>query len=423
MFTKYEYTKSWLNPSDFPTVETDETQVRKDLQCLHDETKLAIWALIDALSSEDGAAGIGTTEGTNLQQIVTQLLQTAHEHDDTEELERICDAFRGFSVTETLTDDSTLIPTAKAVLDQMKTSGMADMLRSVYDPTGKMCDIFAYADNAAADRAPLEHDHDDKAPLYHNHSASDLTGGILPLKYGGTGGATADEARYNLKAAASSHSHAAGDITSGFIPLNRGGTGTSVSMVNAPANAIIKKDSVGTHLYYTPTANGAFYATSSGGVAKFGTLPIAQGGTGATSAAAARTNLEVAPAKPSTSSSYSNCYWRTVDSMVEWINPPLVLGTEYRTSERWNNKPVYTKLVDCGTVTNGTTVTFTEESIHTIRFAGFTLAGALPILLEDHFSGNWKLWCFVKDNEVEIYMGSMYPSGERVYIQVWYIKS
>lgn len=33
----------------------------------------------------------------------------------------------------------------------------------------------------------------------------------------------------------------------------------------------------------------------------------------------------------------------------EWVNPPLVPGTEYRTTKRWNNKAVYVKLVDMGT--------------------------------------------------------------------------
>ncbi len=32
----------------------------------------------------------------------------------------------------------------------------------------------------------------------------------------------------------------------------------------------------------------------------------------------------------------------------EWINPPMDLGTEYRTTERYLGKPVYVKLVDCG---------------------------------------------------------------------------
>lgn len=39
------------------------------------------------------------------------------------------------------------------------------------------------------------------------------------------------------------------------------------------------------------TASGALFATSTNGAAKFGTLPIAQGGTGATTAAAAKANI------------------------------------------------------------------------------------------------------------------------------------
>lgn len=32
----------------------------------------------------------------------------------------------------------------------------------------------------------------------------------------------------------------------------------------------------------------------------------------------------------------------------EYMNPPMLFGVEYRTTERWNGKPVYTKLVDLG---------------------------------------------------------------------------
>lgn len=36
----------------------------------------------------------------------------------------------------------------------------------------------------------------------------------------------------------------------------------------------------------------------------------------------------------------------------EWVNPPMELGVEYRTTERWMGKPVYVKVVDCGTLPN-----------------------------------------------------------------------
>lgn len=87
-------------------------------------------------------------------------------------------------------------------------------------------------------------------------------------------------------AAPSSHSHAASNITSGTLGVARGGTGKATHSANAVltgngANAVNN----------VATASGAFYATSANGAAKFGTLPVAQGGTGATNAATALANL------------------------------------------------------------------------------------------------------------------------------------
>ena len=36
----------------------------------------------------------------------------------------------------------------------------------------------------------------------------------------------------------------------------------------------------------------------------------------------------------------------------EWVNPPMVPDVEYRTTERYNGKPVYVKLIDFGTLPN-----------------------------------------------------------------------
>ena len=38
---------------------------------------------------------------------------------------------------------------------------------------------------------------------------------------------------------------------------------------------------------------------------------------------------------------------------VEWANPPMEIGVEYRTTKRHNGKPVYTKLIDFGALSNG----------------------------------------------------------------------
>lgn len=79
----------------------------------------------------------------------------------------------------------------------------------------------------------------------------------------------------------------------GVLPTAQGGVGTN-ELTDAPSHAIIRKAGDGTDkLHYTATASGAFFATGTNSSAKFGTLPIAQGGTGATSASNAVTNLGI----------------------------------------------------------------------------------------------------------------------------------
>lgn len=93
--------------------------------------------------------------------------------------------------------------------------------------------------------------------------------------------------------AAKTHEHDAADVASGTLPLARGGTGAALS---STANAIIRYSSNSAKFSSTATKNGALYATSSNGSPQFGTLPIAQGGTGATDAATALANIGAAAA-------------------------------------------------------------------------------------------------------------------------------
>lgn len=80
----------------------------------------------------------------------------------------------------------------------------------------------------------------------------------------------------------------AGTITS-TLPVSLGGTGKT-AFTNTNGVVTAAGTSTG-DLTAVATKNGALYATSSGGVASFGTLPIAQGGTGATTQTSAFHNL------------------------------------------------------------------------------------------------------------------------------------
>lgn len=81
-----------------------------------------------------------------------------------------------------------------------------------------------------------------------------------------------------------------GALQWGTLPVAQGGTGLTNS---GYINAVITGNSSSTSGAFNPvqTQNGAFYATAENNPPVFGTLPIAQGGTGATTILVAKANL------------------------------------------------------------------------------------------------------------------------------------
>lgn len=58
--------------------------------------------------------------------------------------------------------------------------------------------------------------------------------------------------------------------------------------------------------------------------------------------------VDVGAAPAIEDATYEGCYYRMVGSEKEWINPPMVLGEEYRTTERLDRLVVYTKIMNFG---------------------------------------------------------------------------
>ncbi len=82
------------------------------------------------------------------------------------------------------------------------------------------------------------------------------------------------------------------------------------------------------------------------------------------------------------SADHPGCYYRMVGSVVEWFNPPMELGVEYRTTERYLGKPVYVMAVDFGAMPNNTVkiVPFGDSttrviSAHGIMNGGYVIPG------------------------------------------------
>lgn len=74
--------------------------------------------------------------------------------------------------------------------------------------------------------------------------------------------------------------------------------------------------------------------------------------------------------------------YRETFSPWECPNPPMVLGVEYRTTERWNGKVVYAMAVSLGSAINGATVNFgNPDADQLLRVHAFV--GENPMPYED----------------------------------------
>lgn len=99
----------------------------------------------------------------------------------------------------------------------------------------------------------------------------------------------------------------------------------------------------------------------------------------------------------------------------EWVNPPMELGVEYRTTERYLGKPVYVKLTDLGEGVNGKIVNVgTTEMIHVecrATYSSWSLPmPELPFGSTDRSLENTSAQAFYSNaNTVTIIMGSTCP--------------
>lgn len=110
---------------------------------------------------------------------------------------------------------------------------------------------------------------------------------------------------------------------------------------------------------------------------------------------------------------------------AEWehINPRMTVGVEYKTTERWNGKSVYTKLIDFGAVPNNTHkgVQISSEDITGIAMRGYADVldyGRISLPYKD-FDGYVDMY-FDKKNL--ILLADAEREGWKAFVQVWYIK-
>lgn len=77
----------------------------------------------------------------------------------------------------------------------------------------------------------------------------------------------------------------------------------------------------------------------------------------------------------------------------EWLNPPMTIGAEYRTTERFWGNPVYYKIVDCGKIADNKQV---EHGIVNMRdcisFQGLRGGMPMPSISSNNLSDPWSFY-------------------------------
>lgn len=129
---------------------------------------------------------------------------------------------------------------------------------------------------------------------------------------------------------------------------------------------------------------------------------------------------------------YDNCQVRRTCDLNgwrpwEWVNPPMKVGEEYRTTEWWGAKHVYTKLIDCGAlpVSGRYTVFIGEvgEIGNIIRFTGCCNYRSLPYrdpnlngVIELSAESSYIIFDINVKEELQSQLGT-------AYVQIWYTKN
>ena len=95
----------------------------------------------------------------------------------------------------------------------------------------------------------------------------------------------------------------------------------------------------------------------------------------------------------------------------EWECPPLWLGTEYRTIEKYNSKPVYVKLIDCGGMPSASATKNQAHGISNMKYivdfgGGMAQDGAGAISLPFYFSNENQAHLSVTNESIVIVSGS-----------------
>lgn len=121
---------------------------------------------------------------------------------------------------------------------------------------------------------------------------------------------------------------------------------------------------------------------------------------------------------------FPNCYYRIVDKEIEWLNPPMVVSTEYRTTERFLNRPVYTMLFPMRVDGNAITRKFLSElglnGLYCVVDCKGTMVGGQALPFNDESKNSLYLTATVNNVAIHNPLQIAYKGG--TFVQIKYTK-
>lgn len=114
----------------------------------------------------------------------------------------------------------------------------------------------------------------------------------------------------------------------------------------------------------------------------------------------------------------------TLAAVMEYQNPPMLLGVEYRTTERFWGRPVYYKIVDCGQIADNKQV---EHGIVNMRdcisFQGLRGGLPMPSITNNNLSDPWSYYVAdVSRTKITLACGAS-AAGGNCYVMLKYTKT
>lgn len=107
-------------------------------------------------------------------------------------------------------------------------------------------------------------------------------------------------------------------------------------------------------------------------------------------------------------------------SSWDWINPPMQTGVEYRTTERWNGKPVYAKLIDFGSLPNISRKTISHNIQNVQSIVDIAATASNGAIMNDMKLAGSK---FTANNSVIVCQSSMDQSSFTAKVLLKYTKT